>query len=181
MKSNNFIIPLNGLHTGKTYINWHVGKEFFVEFGNSDIIDADIKVSITIDKSGTYLGIDCSIVGTVVVSCDRCLEELSIPVDTVALLSIKYGSESTDTDNNAENEGREVLYLSEDEAEMNMEQVIYDYSLLALPMHKVHKSGDCNPVVLKYLGLSEELPEGEIAKVDNDDKYNPFEVLKGLL
>ena len=37
-----FIIPLNGLKPGKKSSSWHVGTDLFRDFGNTDILDADL-------------------------------------------------------------------------------------------------------------------------------------------
>ena len=76
-----FIIPLNGLKPGRTSFSWHVGKEFFRRFENTEIIDADIVADVVAEKSGSYLGVDCSLAGTLTVPCDRCMEDVVLPVD----------------------------------------------------------------------------------------------------
>ena len=43
------IIPLNGLPAGKTRFSWQAGKEFFAEFDNSDILDADLSVEAIVE------------------------------------------------------------------------------------------------------------------------------------
>ena len=90
---NNFIIPLNGLAAGETRFSWHAGKEFFDSYDNSDILAADIDVEVSVEKSGRYLGVDCGLEGSVIVECDRCLDDLELPVETQVSLSVKYGSE----------------------------------------------------------------------------------------
>ena len=73
-------IPLNGLNAGKKQYSWHVGKEFFAEFGDTGVLDADVRADVTIEKSGSYTGLDCQLEGTLTVPCDRCLEDLVLPV-----------------------------------------------------------------------------------------------------
>lgn len=176
MKSEVFVIPLNGLHTGKTSFSWCVGREFFAEFDNSDILDADLKVDVTIDKSGSYTGIDCMVGGDITVLCDRCLEELELPVQTEARFSVKFGDESVAVEDSSSDDGVEVMYVPNDESGIDMSQVIYDYALLALPMHRVHNEGECNPDVLKHLG--KESAESENAGEVNEN--SPFSALKDL-
>ncbi|MCR5243497.1 MAG: DUF177 domain-containing protein, partial [Bacteroidales bacterium] len=82
------IIPLNGLPAGKTRFSWQTGKEFFASFDNSDILDADLSVEAIVEKSGTYLGVDLRLGGSVTVQCDRCLEDLEIEVDELVPLTV---------------------------------------------------------------------------------------------
>ena len=171
--NDNFIIPLNGLTAGENAFFWHAGKEFFDSFENSEILDAQLDVAVRAEKSGRYIGVDCNVSGGVVVECDRCLEELEIPVDLEVLLSVKFGeSESLDETQDGD---REVIFLPVDNTELDMKQIVYDYVCISLPMQRVHEEGECNPEALKYLeqqGLSE--------TVETEDANNPFAALKGL-
>ena len=96
--NDNFIIPLNGLASGESRFSWHAGKEFFEAFENAEILDADLVASVVVEKSGRYLGVDCEVDGTVTVLCDRCLEDLEMPVAADILLSVKYGNEESSED-----------------------------------------------------------------------------------
>ena len=169
---NEFIIPLNGLATGKNEFSWKVGKEFFENFDNSEILDAEIDVQVTVEKSGRYVGVDCEAFGDVVVECDRCLEELELPVDVEILLSVKYGDEESSEEPHPGE--REVIFIPETEAELDMSQIIYDYVCLSLPLQRVHEDGECNPEAMKCLAGE------EVAEVQ-DDANNPFASLKSLL
>lgn len=175
-----FIIPLNGLKPGRTSFSWHVGKEFFRRFENTEIIDADIVADVVAEKSGSYLGVDCSLSGTLTVPCDRCMEDVVLPVDAQALLSVKFGAEPVSEEEITVSDEREIVYLPEEGADMDLSQTVYDYACLSLPMQRVHEEGKCNPEALKYLsGEGEDREEDRKTEVNNDT-YNPFAVLKGL-
>ena len=167
-----FIIPLNGLTAGENKFFWQAGKEFFDSFDNAEILDAQLDIEVSMEKSGRYIGVDCNVFGKVVVECDRCLEELEMPVDLEVLLSVKFGeSESSDESQDGE---REVIFLPVDNAELDIKQVVYDYVCLSLPLQRVHKEGECNPDALRYL-------EGhEVVEISEETDKNPFAALKGL-
>ena len=122
--NDNFIIPLNGLAAGETRFSWHAGKEFFDSFENTEILDADIDIEVRVEKSGRYLGVDCEVEGEVTVECDRCLEDLEMPIDTNIALSVKYGEEEN-LEEHQEGE-REIIFIPEDSAEFDMSQIRYD-------------------------------------------------------
>lgn len=178
--NEDFLIPLNGLSARKLNFQWHVGKEFFVGFGDSDIVDAQIVADVSVEKSGNYIGVDCALDGTITVPCDRCLEDLEIPVSEMVRLSVKFGSEPSDPSVASMTEDeREVVYLSAEEASMDMAQIIYDYSMLAIPLQRVHPDGGCNPDAIKYLKSEADIEEVEQAPSQNSEN-NPFAALKGL-
>jgi len=169
--NDGFIIPLNGLTAGQHEYDWTVGKEFFEGFDNSEILDAEIDAFVRVEKSGRYLGIDCEVTGDVVVECDRCLDELRMPIDVEIRLSVKYGKEES-SDDHREGE-REVVFIPATDAEFDMSQIIYDYVCLALPMQRIHDEGECNPDALRYLSAGG--PDDAAA-----DDNNPFASLKEL-
>lgn len=171
-------IPLNGLSAGKKQYSWHVGKEFFAEFGDTGVLDADVRADVTIEKSGSYTGLDCQLEGTLTVPCDRCLEDLVLPVSELVRMSVKFGPEPVENQAVLGEEGeRETIYLPEDEAVLDMAQIIYDYSMLALPLQRVHAEGECNPDTVRWLsGEADAVGQAGTAEEGN----NPFAALKGL-
>ena len=169
--NENFIIPLNGLAAGETRFSWHAGKEFFDSFENTEILDADVDIEVRVEKSGRYLGVDCEVEGDVVVECDRCLEDLEMPVDSHIALSIKYGEEEN-LEEHQEGE-REIIFIPEDSAEFDMSQIIYDYMCLALPMQRVHRDGECNPETIKYF-------DAPMTFSQESAQENPFAALKDM-
>ena len=171
--SSEFIIPLNGLAAGESRFSWQAGKEFFDSFENAEIIDAQLDVDALAEKSGRYVGVDCDVRGTVVVECDRCLDELEMPVDVEIRLSVKYGDqESSEEPQPGE---REVVFIPETDADFDLSQIIYDYVCLSLPMQRVHAPGSCNPDAMKYYGVRED--EG---MTEEEEMNNPFSALKDM-
>ena len=163
------ILPLNGWAAGKMEKRFSAGVEFFQAFENEEIKGADLSVLCKASKRGADILLDLEIGGSVTVVCDRCLENLSLPVETGASLILRTrdgGEESAD--------GREVLVHEPSEKEVDLGQVVYDYVCLSLPMQRVHPEGGCNPDTVRYLGRTIEVPDTV------DDAQNPFSVLKGL-
>ena len=123
-----FVIPVKGLKAGKNAFEWHFDGEFFGTFENQDIRSADLTAVVSVDVDGSGICVDCAVDGTVTVLCDRCLEDLVIPVHT------SFQSDDYDC--------MENLDLSQD---------VYDYVCISLPMLKVHPDGECNGDTVKYL------------------------------
>ena len=166
-----FIIPLNGLSAGESRFRWEAGGEFFASFENPEILDARITADVVVLKYGKYIGVDCHIEGDVTVECDRCLADLVLPVDVTFRQSIKFGEAGSGGSEVSEG-GREIVFLPEDDTDLDMSQVIYDYTCISLPMQRVHTEGGCDPETVKY--LSEEGDEEEQTE-------SPFASLKGLI
>ena len=167
-----YIIPLNGWAAGEREYHWQAGLKFFQTFDNAEILDAAVEVEARAVKSGHYIGVDLDIRGSVTVACDRCLEDLTLPVEAHPAFSVKFGEEDASGEEMREG-SREILLVSASDTDLDLSQVIYDYVCLSLPMQRVHAEGECNPDTVRFLGHE---PENEEA----GDTNSPFAALKGL-
>ena len=166
-----FVIGLDGLKAGRSFFEGHADGKFFGDFENSEILDADLDVSVELDKSGPVIGVDCKAKGSVTVACDRCLADLKLPVETGFRLRVRFGSD----EGVAEEDGCEVVVLPDRESDLDLGQVLYDYVCTALPLVRVHPDGECDPEVVKYLG------DPSAGTVSEPKSENPFSSLKTLL
>ena len=173
MDNEDFVLRLDGLKAGSSHFVWHADGKFFGDFENSEILDADIDVRATVEKSNAFIGVDCSAKGTVTVVCDRCLADLTLPVETGFNLSVRFGNDDGTTEEN----GREVVVLPDRESALDLGQILYDYVCTSLPLVRVHAEGECDPDVVRHLGAP--APVAETA--DPDASRNPFASLKTLL
>jgi len=126
-----FVISVGGLKPGTSRYEWLAGDEFFKSFENSEVLYADLQVCAELSYSGYTATLKCSVNGSVTVVCDRCLEDLELPVET----EFELGADEIDLSN-----------------DIDLRQDIYDYVCTSLPMQKVHPDGDCNSETIKYLG-----------------------------
>lgn len=154
---------------GETRFESGADKEFFAKFDNEEILDAGLKVEISALKTVEKVDFSCSICGTLTVSCDRCLCPVAMPVDvdTVFRLNLKADSAATE-------DSFEEVFLPQGSDQLDLSQEIYDYSLLALPLQRFHKEGECDPAALAC--LSEGEPDNAPQATDS-----PFSALADML
>lgn len=174
MVENKYVISLSDLRSGAYTKEWSVNSEFFKEFENEQIRSASLKVKVFAVKAGASVDVDLELKGSLVVPCDRCLEDVEMAVDQLAEMKIRFTEQSSgDID---EEDGRELIFLSAGESEFDLTQAIYDYSCLSLPILCCHRDGECNPKVMDYLNPSGE----ESVQHETSTENNPFASLKGL-
>ena len=151
MKS--ILIPLNDWAAGERKFHSHAGLEFFQQFDNTEILDADVDVEARVVKKGNRkVEADLHLSGTVSVLCTRCLEPLEVHVDQTP---------------------SEIFTPGED-TDWDLSQAVYDYVCLSLPLQRVHPEGGCNPDTVRFLSHKERGDEEAGAK------NSPFAALKGL-
>ena len=168
--SVSYTIPLSGLKEGHHTIDFEIDKEFFEEFEESEVKEGSLIANIEMDKRSTHLDMIIKVSGSVRVSCDRCLEMFSQPVKSENRLLVKFGKSLEDID-------PDILSVPVDEHELDLQQQLYEFIMLALPIKRVHpadKNGKstCDPVMLKKL---EELIIDE--EKENDPRWDELKKL----
>ena len=166
-------IHISGLAQGKYEYEFPVKGDLFREYGNQQVMDADVTAKVTLEKGSGWMNAHLKGEGKVTVQCDRCLDQMDIPVDFEASLAIrtaKLGEDTEDSD--------EFIIVDPSEAEVDLKQFIYDYICVNLPMVSCHPEGECNPEMLAKI---EALRAGQEQKKEETENYSPFSGLKDLL
>jgi uncharacterized metal-binding protein YceD (DUF177 family) len=104
--------------------------------------------------------------GTVRVQCDRCLEMYDQPIKSKERIFVRLGEkEFTD--------GDDLIWVSTNDYQLNVSQLIYEFICLAIPIKKVHPDDEdgnttCDPEMIgklnKYI-----IREGELNNPAWDD------------
>jgi uncharacterized metal-binding protein YceD (DUF177 family) len=152
-KKNEFLIPVSGLALGSHSYQYEINDGFFAGMDYSEVQQGRVTVKLDIDRQETMLTLHFDLSGTVRVPCDRCADEFDLPIESQQQFFIKLGTE------NAE-ESDDVVVVSPDLNEYDIRPLVYEYIILAIPMHRVHPEGQCNPAVIAMLNR-EEMPAEE--------------------
>jgi uncharacterized metal-binding protein YceD (DUF177 family) len=168
--SGRYAIPLSGLKEGHHTIDFKIGKEFFEQFEESEVKEGSLIANIEMDKRSSHLDFVLRISGSVRICCDRCLEMFFQPVNCENRLIVKFGKSIEDID-------PDILSVPADEHELDLQQHIYEFILLALPIKRVHpddnnENSTCDPEMLKKL---EELIVEE--ENENDPRWDELKKL----
>lgn len=130
-------LPLKSLAAGTYDYEYHLGKQFFTDMESADIHDADLTVKLTVTRKRDIYRLDFTITGTITLICDRCLDDLIMPVDTTYSIAVKYGDDYND-------EADDLLIIPESDNFLNVAYMIYDTVALTIPIKHVHPMGKCN-------------------------------------
>lgn len=98
--------------------------------------------------------------GWLSVACDRCLDPMRVPVDTVYELKVKYGYEFDDS-----TEG--LLILPENQPDLDLAPLLYDTAILSIPMRCVHPEGECNKAMSELLE-EHDLQDADVSDADDE-------------
>ena len=87
-----------------------------------------------------------NIKGTVEVACDRCLDNLILPINTDGELVVRFGNS-----NGSNPDDDDLIVLDPSEGEINLSQYIFDSINVSLPLQRIHSDGQCNPEMIEKL------------------------------
>ena len=163
------VIPLHGATRKGQEFDYELSDAFLSDFGRDVLEGLDCKVHLFVVQKGDWLEVQCAIKGNAKVQCDRCLEDLLLPVDVEETLTVRFDAAPEDVVNDDDN----VIILREGTSEMDLGQTLYDLVCVSLPMCKVHPEGECNPEALARLSKEEEIAKEPV--------NTPFSGLKDLL
>lgn len=116
---------------------FHLDKLFFENMENPDIHDADLTVRLTVNHKADLYQMDFAVTGTITLICDRCLDDLVMPVDTTYSIAVRYGDDYND-------DSDDLLIIPQSDADLNVAYMIHDTVALTIPIKHVHPMGKCN-------------------------------------
>ena len=159
---NGYKIKLGGITNGKNSFSFEIKDQFFEAFTLSDVEHAEIIATALLDKDGEKIALTLSIDGKInKLLCDICTEEISVNIIAETNVIIKITDEDlTSTD--------EIIYIKKSENSIDLEQLIFELTILNLPKKRQHPLNDkgevtCNEdmvnLIEKYTVKKEKTPD----------------------
>ena len=187
-KQSPFIFPLRGLGQGVYTYELKVDTEFFRGFPDAPVDQADIDLTLTVDRRTKEMTLDFDFNGTVATTCDRCTADIALPIADQNRLIVKFVTGADNFEDEAD-----LIYLEAETGLFDVSPYVYEVVLLAIPMIKTYncRAGEppypCDEDMLARIDgsiASSEEPADEGASPstddDADDKPSPWDVLKDL-
>ena len=140
-------LKIKTLPFGTHAVECHVDEAFFNTDEQNEVRRADVDVTLNVTrKSENAYRLEITCHGTVTTGCDRCLDDLDLPVDVSYCLNVEQmGTEMDDTSD-------ELLIVPSEWRELDIAPIVRDTVLLALSMTRCHDSEeDCNANMLNVL------------------------------
>ena len=157
-----YTIDLKNLTPGTHDFEYLLENKFFVDIDGNEVQKGHVQVQLTVKKSLMAFELNFQIAGTVIIPCDRCLDDMELPIETQDKLIVKFGKEYAE-------ESDEIVFVPDEEETINVAWFMYEFIALAIPIKHVHAAGKCNTAMAAKLrqhtaisrdDLSEPLDEG---------------------
>ncbi len=166
-------VEFKGLKEGLHEFDFETEERFFEHFENSPVKVGSVKVKVELEKRSTFLKLHIKLKGWVELTCDRCLEDYRQKIKNKAEVLVKFSETEQEDD-------VDVMWVSPNEHQLNLAQLIYEYVVLSIPLKTVHpdKNGEsgCNIEMLEKLNNYTQPVEDE-----KDESTDPrWDALKKL-
>ena len=157
-----FKLDLKNLTDEETSLDFDLEDSYFKALDGSELNHGALHVSVSIRKAIGFFELLFHTEGTVTVTCDRCLDDMSQPIETDNRLIVKLGAVNSEED--------DIIIVSEDEGILDLSWIIYEFIVLAIPIKHVHAPGKCNPAMSQVL---EELSADRSSNVESAQPIDP--------
>ncbi|MDR1792367.1 MAG: DUF177 domain-containing protein [Bacteroidales bacterium] len=173
-ETEKFEICFGSMAQGVHHWQIKIDNTFFENNVNEDITGADIDVQVSITKEETMIVLVFDFEGELFCDCDRCLEKMSLKVSKSEKLILKLVAIPENSVLDSDDD--DIIFLSDKVTSYNVEQVIFEYLCLDIPMRKVHEDETlCNAQTLEILKkYSSQQPHTEVV----DERWEGLKNIK---
>ena len=137
-------IDLKGMQASTSRFDFHLDDSFFAEVNASDVRKGQVDVALSVRKTSHAFDLTFHTEGVVTVTCDRCLDDLELPIHSDDKLHVRFGSAYS------EEEG-DWIVVPEEEGYIDVAWLMYEFIALAVPLKRVHAPGECNEAMAAQL------------------------------
>ena len=157
-----FKINLKALKQDETPLQWELDDSFFQRLEGAQLQSGSLHVSGSIRKAVGFFELQLHTVGTVEVTCDRCLDLMRQPIGADLNTTVKLGTEDSYDD--------DVITVDETQSVLDTAWLIYESIALAVPIRHVHQPGDCKVAMSEKL---QQLSAARSSDADAQDNIDP--------
>ena len=166
-----FKVNLKNIMDEESTLDFDLEDGYFDALDDSELEHGLLHVSVSIRKATGFFEFLFHTEGTVTVTCDRCLDDMSQCIETDNRLIVKLGAVCSEED--------DIITVSEDEGILDLSWIIYEFIVLAIPIKHVHAPGKCNLAMSQVLEeLSADRSSDEVSDQPMDPRWSKLLKLK---
>ena len=162
-KFEQYNIVLKDISEEKKVFEFVLDDAYFKKIDSPEVQHGTINAKVVVQKLTGSFELTFTLEGTIILACDRCLDDMEQPISYKEKLSVKFGDRFDEVD--------EVVIVPEFEGAINVAWFLYEFIVLNIPMKHVHAAGECNKTMVSKL-------KRHIArhKDDDDDDSNSLDM-----
>ncbi len=166
-----FQIDIISLKFTQHEFEFDIDNGLFERYEHSLVEKGSGKCKLILEKSETMLTLNFEIEASVELICDRSLDTFDYPISIKETLIMKFGEENHSL-------SEDVLVIRDDTPTISVDEYIYEYISLAVPLKKLHPRYEAyeeDQPDLIYISKEDDERQEEIS----DPRWDALKKLKG--
>jgi uncharacterized metal-binding protein YceD (DUF177 family) len=157
-------INLKDLKSETTRIEFVLDDAYFKKIDSPEVQKGNVNAKVTVVKKATTFELQFELEGTILIPCDRCLDDMEQPIQYKDKLQVKFGNRFA--------EENEIVIVPESEGSINIAWFLYEFIVLNIPMKHVHAPGECNKTMVTKLKrhITRQKDDDDDDSIDLDDE-----------
>ncbi|MDR1272982.1 MAG: DUF177 domain-containing protein [Odoribacteraceae bacterium] len=155
-KLKEYKVAHKGLKEGTHSFRFTLDRDFFNCFEATGGTEGEVTVEVEVMKHSTFIEIRARLEGKVKATCDRCLDEMELPLSGEMTFFLKQGGREEGNDD-------DFIVLPPGEDHVDLSVPLYELFMLSYPARVTHPDGECDPEMER---LIEALDPGDAAASD---------------
>ena len=169
-KFEQYNVVLKDLNEGSKMFEYELDDLYFKKIDSPEIQHGNVRATVQVQpKQGLY-ELSFNLEGTVIIPCDRCLDDMTQPIQYKDKLKVKLGDRFSEED--------EIVIVPESEGAINIAWFLYEFIVLNIPIKHVHATGECNKTMVtklkKHITRQKDDDEDGVAALFDDDDDDDF-------
>lgn len=137
-------IPLKTLAIGNHVFDYVLDTEYFKKIDGPEVQKGKVTAKVLVKNTGSAYELNFELEGVIQVPCDRCLDDMDLPISHKSRLIAKLGAAYAE-------EGDDIIIIPEVEGEINIAWFLYEFIALSIPIKHIHAPGKCNRLMSSKL------------------------------
>ena len=145
---------------------------YFKKIDSPEVQKGLVKAKVSVQKKTAVFELSFKLEGTVLIPCNRCLDDMEQYIKHDEKIQVKFGSSYS--------EENEIVVVPESEGSINIAWFLYEFIVLNIPIKHVHLPGECNKNMVDKLKRhitrqKDDTEDNTLFEVDDDDDASSTE------
>ena len=155
-------VVLKDIDNETRVIEYDLDDAYFKKIDSPEVQKGNVIAKVSVQKKMNTYELHFQLDGSVIIPCDRCLDEMEQQIHYKEKLQVKFGDKFAEED--------EVVIIPESEGAINVAWFLYEFIVLNIPIKHVHAPGECNKTMV--VKLKKHITR---QKDDTDDDNSPLD------
>jgi uncharacterized metal-binding protein YceD (DUF177 family) len=158
-------VVLKDINNETRVIEFELDDAYFKKIDSPEVQRGNVKAKVSVQKKLSTFDIQFVLDGSIIIPCDRCLDDMEQPIHYKEKLQVKFGDKFAEED--------EIVIVPESEGAINVAWFLYEFIVLNIPIKHVHATGECNKTMVvklkKHITRQKDDTDEDNSSLDFDD------------